>query len=163
MSKRATRISGPIYDAIASAQVHGNVVTLVCGQLDRRTYESVNKVLVALGGKWNKTAKGHVFADDSEDALKEKIREVIRTGSFVNLADQYGCFATPPALIARVLKLAEIRPGMAVLEPSAGTGHLAAAAAKIVGPDNVHCENWSKGKARWKRTRMARSKVRVPR
>lgn len=38
-------------------------------------------------------------------------------------------FPTPPALAARVAAMAELRPGMRVLEPSAGTGNLIAALA----------------------------------
>lgn len=42
-----------------------------------------------------------------------------------------GFFPTPPALIARVIELAEIQRGHRVLEPSAGCGHLAEAAREL--------------------------------
>jgi protein-L-isoaspartate O-methyltransferase len=52
--------------------------------------------------------------DDLADALREGIRVVT--------APQL--FPTPPDLARRVVELADIRPGMTVLEPSAGTGAL---------------------------------------
>ena len=52
--------------------------------------------------------------DDLADALREGIRVVS--------APQL--FPTPPDLARRVVELADIRPGMTVLEPSAGTGAL---------------------------------------
>jgi hypothetical protein len=52
--------------------------------------------------------------DDLADALKARVRVVS--------APQL--FPTPPDLAARVVALADIRPGQTVLEPSAGTGNL---------------------------------------
>lgn len=46
-------------------------------------------------------------------------------------------FMTPPAVVARVLEAAELEPGMVVLEPSAGNGALAKAAASE--GCEVHC------------------------
>ena len=38
-----------------------NVVYLPLGQLDRKTYSAVNKCLEAIGGKWSRKEKGHIF------------------------------------------------------------------------------------------------------
>lgn len=38
-----------------------------------------------------------------------------------------GFFPTPPALVTRMIEAAELEPGMACLEPSAGTGNIAKA------------------------------------
>jgi protein-L-isoaspartate O-methyltransferase len=43
-------------------------------------------------------------------------------------AKNFGAFNSPPAVVAEVMKRAEIQPGDLVLEPSAGTGTLATAA-----------------------------------
>lgn len=46
----------------------------------------------------------------------------------VNLLNIAGFYPTPPAIVEEMLRLADIRPGHYVLEPSAGTGNLADAA-----------------------------------
>jgi phospholipid N-methyltransferase len=52
----------------------------------------------------------------------EQLAEALRTGVKVVSAPQL--FPTPPEVARRVADLAEIGPGMTVLEPSAGTGNL---------------------------------------
>lgn len=59
------------------------------------------------------------------DETREKangLRTALRAGVQVVAANQL--FPTPPELAARMVAMAEIRPGMTVLEPSAGTGRL---------------------------------------
>ena len=51
-----------------------------------------------------------------------RAREALKAGVTVVSAPQL--FPTPPDLAARVIELAEIKAGMTVLEPSAGTGRL---------------------------------------
>ena len=55
----------------------------------------------------------------------EAIKGALKAGVQVAVAPQL--FPTPPSLAARMVELAEIQPGMCVLEPSAGTGNLAKA------------------------------------
>jgi protein-L-isoaspartate O-methyltransferase len=52
------------------------------------------------------------------DAMKETLKEGIKTVVAPQL------FPTPPEIAERMVELAEIEPGMCVLEPSAGTGNL---------------------------------------
>lgn len=52
----------------------------------------------------------------------EKMRQSLKAGVQVVAAPQL--FPTPPDLARRLVRLAEIEPGMTVLEPSAGTGCL---------------------------------------
>lgn len=94
------------------------------GQLDRKTYQDVNKVLEANGGKWNRGAKAHVFSDDAADAIEQ----ALLTGEFRRVKQELGQFDTPPEIVARLIELAEIEPGMNLLEPSAGIGNIALAA-----------------------------------
>lgn len=54
--------------------------------------------------------------DDMKDAL--------RTGVAVVAVSAPELFPTPPALACRMVELAGVRPGMRVLEPSAGTGNI---------------------------------------
>lgn len=88
--------------------------------LDRPDYVAVNKVLEASGGKWNKAAKAHVFDEDAADAIEQ----ALATGEFHRVKQDLGQFDTPPAVVARLIELAEIRPGDEVLEPSAGIGNI---------------------------------------
>jgi SAM-dependent methyltransferase len=66
------------------------------------------------------TAQPKPAEDDS--AAFEAIKESLRAGVKVVSAPQL--FPTPPEIARRVVELADIRPGMRVLEPSAGTGGL---------------------------------------
>jgi predicted RNA methylase len=91
-------------------------------QLDRKLYTQVNEVLVALGGAWNRKASAHVFEGDPQEGLDN----VITTGEVVRAAD-LGFFATPPGLAKELVELAEVKPGMRVLEPSAGEGAIVGA------------------------------------
>lgn len=107
---------------LSGAVVVGNALRLV-GQLDRKLYERTNKVIEAAGGKWNRKAKSHLF--DGEAA--EAIDQIILTGEIQFKKQDFGQFDSPPLVVARVIELAEIEPGMAVLEPSAGHGNIARA------------------------------------
>lgn len=54
-------------------------------------------------------------------ARADRVAELERAVRFQNIP---GFFPTPPAVIARMLELADLRPGMTVLEPSAGKGDI---------------------------------------
>ena len=57
-----------------------------------------------------------------EAAPFEAIKGALKAGVQVAVAPQL--FPTPPSLAAHMVELAEIQPGMCVLEPSAGTGNI---------------------------------------
>lgn len=89
-------------------------------QLERELYERVNKALVAMGGKWKSgKVKAHLFTFDP----RTQVEGLIETGALVVKRD--GFFETPPAIVDRMITLAELTPGMSVLEPSAGMGAIA--------------------------------------
>lgn len=106
----------------------GSVITATTvalpNQLARDLYEQVNKALVAAGGKWNRSAKAHVFSRDPREVLGL----AVETGSIIDAAKMLQQFFTPPDLAARVVRAAGVRSGDYVLEPSAGEGALADAA-----------------------------------
>lgn len=54
-------------------------------------------------------------------------------------ARNFGFFETPPVVVERVLEAARLRPGMSVLEPSAGRGAIAIPAARQIGHGHVVC------------------------
>lgn len=114
------KIPNDILNILDSCTVNGNVVRITSGQLDRKTYESVNKVLLDLGGKWNRLAKGHLFTGDPSEVLES----AILTGEYCNKKQDFGFFETPPELARRVHELADLHAGHLILEPSAGRGAL---------------------------------------
>jgi predicted RNA methylase len=95
--------------------------------LNRKLYEEVNAVLENAGGKWNRSAKAHVFSSDPT----LKIQAAIETEKTVDKKKQYQFFETPPDVVNRLLELAEIKYTddaeqlQDVLEPSAGLGAIA--------------------------------------
>jgi len=105
-------------ELIGSAEIEDNVVTLTCGQLDRKQYTKVDKVLKAMGGKWNKKLNGHKFDKDPTCAVDE----MINSGEVVDTKQVFQAFFTPPQLAERVVELANIQDGDSILEPSAGDG-----------------------------------------
>ncbi len=119
---------------LSSATIYDNVITLNCGQLERKQYIEVNKVLEAMGGKWKRQAKGHLFSDSPQD----KLEAILLTGEYDKPVD-YGYFPTPTDLADKMVLMVGLTPGMIVLEPSAGQGAIAERVARIVGHNNVHC------------------------
>lgn len=104
------------------------------GMMDRAEYLEANTVLQTLGGKWRSGLKAHVFEVDPSLL----IASVAERGSYLNPKD-LGFFPTPDDLVKDMVQSAGLKPGMRVLEPSAGTGSIAKAAVAIVGQGNVDC------------------------
>lgn len=125
-------IDSDVLKIIEAGNVADNIFFLPPQQLERKTYERVNKVLDALGGKWNRRAKGHVFGDVS---LEDAISDVLLTGSVIAKKTAFQFFETPEALAADLVTTADVRPEHRCLEPSAGRGRIAreivAAGAKV--------------------------------
>jgi predicted RNA methylase len=109
-------------------ETSGNFYRLPSGQLERKLYERVNKVLEAAGGKWNRRAQKHEFEGI---AAADALEPVFLTGQIVSAKSEFGFFETPPAIADRVVALARIDVLHEVLEPSAGRGALARRALAI--------------------------------
>lgn len=127
-------------ELLSLVRVEGNVARYT-GTEHIDDWNALKRVMTALGGKW-RARKGFVFADDVDAA--EAVRLALETGEVLDPVAA-GFFPTPAALAARVVELAEVRAGDAVLEPSAGRGAIARAARDAGGvvkcaellPDNV--------------------------
>ena len=113
-------ISIAVLNVLLAATITDNKLFLPDRQLDRKLYTDVNKVLTALGGKWNRSAKAHVFADDPTD----KIEQAVQTGSYTDTKKQFQFFETPPEVVEMVHGLAGDLKGLKVCEPSAGKGNI---------------------------------------
>ncbi len=124
------KVSNDVLNVLAAADFTGQRLALT-GQLDRKLYTATNAVLEAAGGKWDKKAKAHLFPVDASDAMEQ----IIQTGEVTlirTIQQDYGYFPTPPAVVARLLELADLEPHHLALEPSAGQGNIAFAMAPLV-------------------------------
>lgn len=126
MSAKAHTIEQDVLAVLSGAVISGLALSITA-QLDRKLYVRVNKVLTALGGKWNRKAKAHLFADDAQDLVDS----VILTGK-VYLPDNFDYFPTPPEVAEQLFELADLQADHVVLEPSAGGAALARPMAEIV-------------------------------
>lgn len=119
-------ISAEVLGILGRATVDGPRL-VVTDRLDRPQYVAVNKVLEAAGGKWSRRDRAHVFQGVAGPVLAG----LLGSGE-VATPQEAGWFPTPPAVVSRILDAAGIEPGghqLAALEPSAGTGAIAARAA----------------------------------
>jgi predicted RNA methylase len=114
------KVEQNILEILDRCTVEGAVLRLPSGQLDRRVYMAVNKVIEAAGGKWNRNLRGHAFDHDAAEALEP----ILLTGEVTNAKQEFGVFFTPPGIARRVIELAGVTGGERVLEPNAGEGAL---------------------------------------
>lgn len=114
------RIDPDVLDVLKDATCDGQLLKLGM-QLERKLYVKTNKVVAALGGKWSRQAKGHVFDEDAAPL----IADAITAGEYVDRKKAFQFYRTPSELVKRMLKELDIQPGTNVLEPSAGDGAIA--------------------------------------
>jgi predicted RNA methylase len=117
-----------ILDRATIDRMHDGTFTLMLheGQLDRKLYLDVNKVLEGAGGKWEKKFKWHRFSGDP----RPLIGRAIQTGKGTNEQQRLGSFYTPDDLADRLVSYANSwtqkwpDPSPFILEPSVGGGAL---------------------------------------
>jgi len=112
-------ITEDVLTVLSTLDIDGNNVTITA-QLDRKLYLAVNKVLERIGGKWNKKAKAHIFDGDPT----ERLNNVIECG-VLDPKVKTGYFPTPAKIVDKMIGLAYLEGIQAILEPSAGQGHIA--------------------------------------
>ncbi len=127
------RVDDEVLAVLSRAEMNGFELKLT-GQLDRKLYERTNKVIEAAGGKWNRKAKAHVFESEAFD----RIDQIILSGEVEIPKDEFNYFPSPPAVVARLVELADLHDGMTILEPSAGRGAIAMACVETTGGE-VDC------------------------
>jgi|ERR1043166_2548251 hypothetical protein len=87
---KSTKIDQSVLEVLSECQIEAQQKSVVLpGQLDRKIYQSINKILENLGGKWNRSAKAHLFPEDPSAAIDQ----IIQTGE-VTLAKKNGFFPT---------------------------------------------------------------------
>ena len=120
-------ISSTALDVLRRSNAFSDRVVLPPGALDRDIYVELNKVLEALGGKWNRVKRAHVFTKDPRSGLtgllgggsvevervvtKKKTLQAFYTPA--KIADDYWV-----TIAADLLAFSPLR----FLEPSAGDG-----------------------------------------
>lgn len=115
----------PEVRTVLESSTFGRTWVILPEGLDRKLYEKVMKVITAAGGKWDKRAKAHTFAGGID--VREVLGMVLETGSIVDTRKALQQFFTSQEL---AIQLCEgVMVGDTVLEPSAGGGAIAAAAA----------------------------------
>ncbi|PTQ12932.1 hypothetical protein CLG96_01970 [Sphingomonas oleivorans] len=127
MAEAAVKIADDVAEVLRSAVADGNVVRLPARQLDRKLYQATDKVLQALGGKWNTKAKGHVFANDPAEKLASALSSGRAVDELLTRKKSLQFFETPADLAGRLCDAIKIGPCDICLEPSAGHGRIVAA------------------------------------
>jgi type I restriction-modification system DNA methylase subunit len=127
--KGIVKVSDAVREVLERCAISGTNLYLPEGQLDRKIYAAVNKILEGFGGKWNRKEKAHVFSHDPRADLEA----ALGTGLARNYQKELQAFYTPDALADRMVNLAKIQPGDEVLEPSAGRGALIEAILRVPG------------------------------
>lgn len=115
------RLSDEVIDVLSRSTIEGNALTLPDGQLDRSLYLKVDKALKALGGKWNRKQRAHLFESSPGDA----IADALENGTITDEKQELQFFETPYAIAHKLMAMADLKAGMTVLEPSAGKGAIA--------------------------------------
>ena len=129
------KIKSEVMDVLAKAEIKGDGIKLAGGQIDRKLYIAVDKILKEAGGKWNRKAGVHLF--DSADA-NSVLDMLISTGQ-VTTRRETGFFETPSPTAADLVIWAGVKPGDKAIEPSAGTGCIAKELT-LAGADVTVCE-----------------------
>lgn len=127
------RLTPEVRDVLERSTIDGNILKLPPGQLERKLYESVNKVLVNCGGKWNRGKAGHVFAGDPRELLGLSLEN----GVAIDQKKKFQSFYTPTVLAEELVIQVGV-DGLDVLEPSAGEGAIADACFRF-GAAKVDC------------------------
>lgn len=125
------RIGDDVLDVIGNSTMDGRQLVLP-RHLDRPLYLRTDEVLRLAGGTWNRKSRAHLFDGDARDAIDP----LLLTGTILRPQD-FGFFPTPKPLVARLLDLADLEPGMSVLEPEAGRGAIAEDVARVAPVDCI--------------------------
>jgi 16S rRNA G966 N2-methylase RsmD len=117
MLKKTLRFDDDVLEEIKNLQFNEDgTQAVITNVLDRKMYVAVNKALEAMGGKWNKSAKAHIFDEDP----RSQVEGLLEKGSIE--IDRDGFFPTPDCVINRMFNLMPVNKEGLILEPSAGNG-----------------------------------------
>lgn len=121
MKPKTVTVEPRVLDVLRRSTFTDTTVQLPDEQLPRDLYEEVNKVIVAAGGKWNRSKRAHVFPEGRDP---RSLLGQAETGAVVNIKQTTQAFYTPKAVAERAVELLDMSGRGVVLEPSAGHGAL---------------------------------------
>lgn len=98
------KIDKSVVEVLKTSEIDGSLLRLP-GQLERKLYERVSKVLKAIGGKWSSAKKAFVFKEDVGDL----VTSIADSGEFVPDRQTFQFFPTPEALAREIVEIAGIR------------------------------------------------------
>jgi len=133
-------ISEEVKSVLEAGRVEDNKYYLSGKQLESKLYVEVNKILELLGGKWNRSAKCHIFQDN----IARQLKGALDNGKVIDKKKTYQFFETPKEVAIELIRLAEIFEGDDVLEPSAGYGAIAKYLPKGSTIIEIDIEKWTK-------------------
>ena len=117
-------IDQDVLDMLLNCQPVGNKLPMIQVNMDRKLYTRFNDVLEAIGGKWNRSAKAHIFPDGVD--VQDLLDFVIETGKIPD-GNPFDHYCTPPEVAQELVNHivnAAVKPLKTFLEPSAGSGSL---------------------------------------
>lgn len=117
------KVNEDILTILSQGTVEENKFIINSGQLDRKTYTTLDKALKAMGGKWNRSQKAHIFPEDPS----ELIDQAVLTRTITDTKTEFQEFFTPSDVVDILIDKAQIDPNHKCLEPSAGNGAIASA------------------------------------
>lgn len=122
MMEKKIKITEDVLDVLKDCKFESNKIQLPEIQLDRNLYDDVNKVLVAIGYKWDKKSKCHI----SEYDVLEQFQNALKNKEVIDWKKSTDFFFTPDILVNEMLGLVtQYRLNeFTMLEPSAGQGHI---------------------------------------
>lgn len=124
---KQVQITPEVRAVLERAETRGNMLILNQPGLPRPLYGAVDKVLRALGGKWERGPQAHVF----NGAADRLLADALGSGVAVDQKRTQQQFFTPPAVADMLWERVRPRRGEHVLEPSAGEGALLAVPIRV--------------------------------
>lgn len=97
---------------------HGKHYAVIPRQLDPETYQTIDRILQAMHGKWNTKSRRHEFKVGYKPASMMASIDVDGTIRI----EKDGFFSTSDAVVDFMIEKADVQPGLRYCEPSAGTG-----------------------------------------
>lgn len=94
---------------------------LLLGQLDRKQYTDINKVLETIGLKWNRWQKAHI-SELSQEELTQALDDICETWEVETLQEtikKFQFYPTPKEVAEYLVELADLQEDDTILEPSA--------------------------------------------
>ena len=99
--KNVYEVDDETINILKRGRIENNVYFLPNEQLERSLYEKVNKVLIALGAKWNKSLKGLTF----DYAIAEELQYVYKEKMVIDWKKETDFFYTPKEVVNKMSSL----------------------------------------------------------